>query len=304
MKVVSRLSGGLGNQLFQFSAALWLARGDLTSVYVDPAALRFNAERGKATIRDFELKVPLANKLQVISYNHEVSVPVRMAAMEGRSQIGTLAAAVAPVFSLGSWKILRERGPAFEALSRASSYQSIFLSGYWQDYRIAEALGSQIRNILTPRPELSTRLLDLKGEINSGTSVAVHVRRGDFQTASASLHDVTNASYFERGLRHLQEELGALRVFVFSDDISWCQDNLAFPSRTRYVAAERGDTDFAHLWLMSQADNFVISNSTFSWWAAWLGMSKTKRVVRPPKWLRREPKHLQVYHPSWQVLRT
>jgi hypothetical protein len=77
------------------------------------------------------------------------------------------------------------------------------------------------------------------------------------------------------------------KIFVFSDDVEWCVDNFPKMRNLFFVGNEHsGFRAATNLWLMSLCDHFVISNSSYSWWAAWLGASHDKIVIRPEKWFR------------------
>ncbi|HEX6123838.1 MAG TPA: alpha-1,2-fucosyltransferase, partial [Pyrinomonadaceae bacterium] len=88
------------------------------------------------------------------------------------------------------------------------------------------------------------------------------------------------------------EELILKRVsdphyFVFSDDIEWCRTNLSFAGPTRFVDDDFGPRKFRDdLRLMSACKHFVIANSSFSWWAAWLNPDSDKTVIAPTEWFR------------------
>lgn len=110
---------------------------------------------------------------------------------------------------------------------------------------------------------------------------AVHVRRGDY-LHHPQHHPVPSLRYYTEAIA----AQGARSVVVFSDDLEWCRQHFgrdvhyfAVPSDTPALRAPRDWIDF---FAMSAADALVISNSTFSWWAAWL--ARTNAVIYPQPW--------------------
>ena len=71
-------------------------------------------------------------------------------------------------------------------------------------------------------------------------------------------------------------------VIVFSDDPAWCQEQELF-SDDRFMISENDDNR-VDLCLMSLCSDFIIANSTFSWWGAWLSTNKKKKVIAPKQW--------------------
>lgn len=116
------------------------------------------------------------------------------------------------------------------------------------------------------------------------TSVAVHVRRGDYV---GSVHDVVGLSYYRRAFDFFEKNLSAAPpvFFVFSNDIEWTKRSLATKA-SKVIFVEHNDNDggAADMYLMSQCCHHIISNSTFSWLAAWLCRYPSKRVVMPDRW--------------------
>ena len=102
------------------------------------------------------------------------------------------------------------------------------------------------------------------------------MRRGDYLNYP-HIHPVCDVSYYQKGLENIKD---IQNILVFSDDISWCKNNLNFPYPTHYIE----ETDVTELWLMSLCKHNIIANSTFSWWGAWLNNNKDKVVVGPTKW--------------------
>ena len=72
--------------------------------------------------------------------------------------------------------------------------------------------------------------------------------------------------------------------FCFSDDIRWIRNNVSIDWPVTYMVYNKESKDYEDLWLMTQCKHYIISNSTFSWWGAWLNANPTKIVIAPKSW--------------------
>jgi hypothetical protein len=114
-------------------------------------------------------------------------------------------------------------------------------------------------------------------------SLCIHVRRGDY--VGSVNHEVVTRDYYDRALEYINKKTKIDKIYLFSDDIKWCEENLKFEIPTMYVGDEyAGEKAEGHHILMRSCKHFIIPNSTFSWWAAWLAPYKDKIIVAPKKW--------------------
>jgi hypothetical protein len=93
-------------------------------------------------------------------------------------------------------------------------------------------------------------------------------------------------------------------VFIFSDDVKWCRENYKESEELTVVGDEHaGPRSSLHLWLMTLCQHFVIANSSFSWWAAWLGENPNKIVVRPLRWFQTpELRDIDICPLGWLII--
>ncbi len=153
------------------------------------------------------------------------------------------------------------------------------LHGFFQSERYFEHVADRVRHDFSFRPEWWERASEMLAPFRgAGPLVAVGVRRGDY-LRYPDLHPVQPAEYMLRAMARFARD-GASTFLVFSDDVPWCRENLAGEG----VAVMDEADPFVHMAAASRCDHFVIPNSTFAWWGAWLGANPAKRVVGPRRW--------------------
>ena len=146
-----------------------------------------------------------------------------------------------------------------------------------------------IKKDFTFKEEFDLKNKELSEEIKSQNAVCLNVRRGDFVTnpATNKFHGVLTMEYFDKALEIIASKIRHFSIFIFSDDIEWCKENIKpqYPSRIveHEYAGKQMFFDFRHMILCK---HFIIPNGTFGWWAAWLSQNSQKIVIAPKKWFR------------------
>lgn len=129
--------------------------------------------------------------------------------------------------------------------------------------------------------------IEILNEIDSLNSVCLNVRRADYvhYNKSAGFHGFIGNDYFEAVVTELSKELKDPHFFVFSDDIQWCKENIKTGFPTKFMTKEyHGPKYSTYLKLMSKCKHFILPNSTFGWWAAWMSDNPEKIIYAPKKW--------------------
>ncbi len=258
------ISGGIGNQLFQYAAGLALSRRLNAQLVLDTSWYR----RGNRRKSGREFILP-----QFINIDKD---KLRSSALHPVVQ------KLSRVFS--RYIKLDDDWAKPTDLDSLVTTRNIRMRGYWQNERYFSLLAPILRSELTSRRVVSPLALSLEKEIQSQISIGLHVRRGDYisNPETNAFHGVCDISYYVGATELVFGATGASKVFVFSDEINWCKRELRFDTEITYVEDTIGDVD--QLKLMSLCDHHVISNSSFSWWAAWLGQSEEQIVVYPKSW--------------------
>lgn len=155
--------------------------------------------------------------------------------------------------------------------------QNLELAGDFQSYKYFEHNQDQVLKVLKPSYSTVTYLREKYSILTKLPTVSIHVRRGDYVDNQDS-YVPTTIDYVKKS----RERFSDMYTFVyFSDDIEWCRENMTMSDRDVFI---EGETDVMDMYLMSMMHHNIISNSTFSWWAAYLNNNKTKTVIAPKTW--------------------
>jgi len=271
--VIVRLTGGLGNQMFQYAAGRALADRLGAELLLDTRALEhalaLNAYTRRAyALSPFKLRAKLATAAELRDW------PVWVV------EIGLRLRFVRPLFR--RWYF--ESGITYDPII-STLREPVCLVGYWQSERYFNDNSDHIRAdfaLARPMSDDNSRLLELA---RCGGSVGVHVRRGDFASLddAAQVHGLCSIDYYRRAISLVREHCPECRFLVFSDDLEWARAELPLDASAVFVNgnAETPEQDLA---LMSACKHHIIANSSFSWWAGWLGYSPEQIVIAPAPW--------------------
>ncbi len=294
--ILCRLMGGLGNQMFQYAYSRALAIRNHAEVVLDTSLL---AEETTFTKRNFELDVfnnivyRLAAPFEVFLYNGDPKA----------NFLQRLRRVFLNLFSKRKL-ILQEANKILPEYLKADG--NICVVGRWQSYLFFEEYQEIIvREFLIEKP-VGLFLDDIVEQIEITESVCLHVRRGDLVTIPIYNQEigVLGIPYYQQAVDELKTRVIDATFFVFSDDIAWCKENLRFAAKTIFVDEKyAGEKALGHFFLMQQCKNFILSNSTFAWWTAYLSKSPEKIVFYPKQWNQDSAlANPQMCPPSWIAL--
>lgn len=177
--------------------------------------------------------------------------------------------------------------------------KNLFVRGFWECDKYFDDIKDILVNELTPKePPVKDNLLLYK-KMEETESICVTVRRYDKEEVSDNFFSC-DAQFFYNGVNYIKRFHPNATVFVFSDDVEWCRNNLDFGTDTYYESGN--DPIWEKVRLMSSCKHFVISNSTFSWWVQYLSKNDKKIVVAPNEWRRGECVPIDIYQDSWIFL--
>lgn len=304
MTIVTCLSGGLGNQLFQYAAGRALADRLGRPLAADLSWF-------ESVPPDSTPRVPMLQHLRVELPAADPAVLALPRRREPRRWWQRLRLRPLPH---GVAQLYVEREPfRFDPRLQHTPARAgvIVLQGYWQSFRYLEPIRGRLLDEVRPRHAPGASLRDVAAAIDAAAEpVMLHVRRGDYvgPTSASAVHGALPLRYYERALHALGGRVRRPTLFVFSDDPRWVRHHLPTPFETVWVGPEdghdAGPASVVHeLDLMRRCRHHVIANSSLSWWGAWLGTHAPRTVVAPSVWLHSRRVDLRdLMPPDWLIV--
>ena len=157
-----------------------------------------------------------------------------------------------------------------------------YVFGYFGSERYFADAAEIIRREFTLRREADQKNAELIRRIARSNAVCLSVRRGDF--VASPLYDVCGPDYFQRAAAAIAERVAEPHFFMFSDDNEWLRRNLKLNYAHTFVTYNHPDF-YEDLRLMNFCKHYVIPNSSFSWWGAWLTRNPGGVTIAPDRWL-------------------
>ena len=167
------------------------------------------------------------------------------------------------------------------------------LRGYFQTEKYFNHCTDIVKNEFTFKQNVIDECDEFLKNYRNKKLVSLHIRRTDYLDL-VHVHGEFSLDYHKEAIKMLDDS--NTFFIVVSDDIDWCQENLKYDN----MIFSNGDTNF-DLCLQSKCDDHIISNSTFSWWGAWLGQNKNKQIIAPKRWFNNnfEYSYVDVVPSNW-----
>lgn len=279
--ILVRLMGGLGNQMFQYATAHSVSLRNNTVVKIDTSLLEANLLEDDKVVTHrnldldiFDLKITKATPQEIIYFNGK----------KYDNLLGKLYNRL--IFFSRKKNLIIEKDRSFQSLV-LSLPDNICLVGGWQSPKYFEGYEQEIKNLFAFKKPLLDVSKTIFEEIRNANSICIHVRRGDYVTSpkyNKSL-GAKSAEYYNHAITIFESKIENPKFFIFSDDLNWCKQHLKSKSPFTFVEEiHAGEKNGNYLQLMTHCKNFIISNSTYSWWGAWLSKNESKLVVAPKTW--------------------
>jgi hypothetical protein len=171
--------------------------------------------------------------------------------------------------------------------------RDLFFRGFWQSEKYFLDITNELRREFVIKSALSDSALQLLAQIrrSEAETVSLHIRRGDYisNAAANQLMGELSIGYYQRALQTIGDKIKKpLSIFIFSDDIGWVKQKLCFDKiyNVTYVESDDNRFDYEDMYLMSQCKHHIIANSTYSWWGAWLDDRMLGITISPKKWFK------------------
>lgn len=296
MKIVN-ITGGLGNQMFQYAFALVLKhKHPNEDVYIDIQhynTIFFKKYKGINLHNGYEIDkvfpkayLPVAGFKQLVKISYWI--PNYVLSRLCRKFLPIRKTEYIPPYSLNYTynKYAIER------------VDDCYYEGYWQSVHNFLDVKEQLQDIFG-HPEPNTYNKDLIMKIKEVESVGIHVRRGDYLN-EPEFCGICGIEYYKKAIQDIISDGKHHSFFIFSNDMEWCRENLAPLLQNHnlfYVTGNTGKSSCWDMFLMTYCKDLIIANSSFSWWGAFLN-KYVNRVYAPYPWLNRDCE-LDVYDESW-----
>lgn len=270
-KIISRIFGGIGNQLFIYAASRRLAIVNNSELVLDD-------------ISGFKYDHIYRRHFQLCHFNINCRRATSAERLEPFSRIRRkLKREWNKFMPFQRRHYLMQEGMDYDPrLLQFNVQGTVYMEGYWQAENYFKSEEAAIRNDLRIISPIEACDSAVAHQMRKSLSVAIHLRFFD-QANSLDTSNNVSLEYYVQAINFMEQMVPGAHYFIFSDDINAARQLTFLPDdRLTFVSHNQGDARaYADLWLMTQCKHFIIANSTFSWWGAWLGSCPTKVVIAP-----------------------
>ncbi len=289
------LSGGLGNQMFQYAFARSLQ--EQTGQEITLCLNHFKNQNVNAySLNCFDLDKK-CRILESESFHYfAAKIRRRLHSLFNKGNKNNTVVLKRSIVNFGS---------AFEDVSNYKFSSNIVVDGHYQSEKWFANCKEIIKNEFSFNSKPTKKNNDISEKIKATNSVCLHIRRGDYLTPRWQHLNVCGYDYFKRSMEYISKNVDNPVFYVFSDnheEIEWIKENYDFSGyNLEYVDLD--NTDYEELYLMHCCKHFIISNSTFSWWAQYLSESQNKIVCAPSVWNKRKGIDCEnIYLDKWKII--
>lgn len=268
--IISEITGGLGNQMFQYACGRALAERKNNKLFIDDSFYNSN-DNDVGIRRSMQLDV-FHLKFQIASLTLKERFLVKNNVLHRVRK------------KIGNYKVINEPNFSYSSILSEASNNS-WLKGYWQSEEYFKEYKNIILGEFAFKKPLSSRSAEIAKQISNLNSISLHVRRTDYVNGYLPLYGSTNIDYYKCAIEFICSLNNDPVFFVFTDDLKWVKLNI-LPLHPSMCLIDHNQylNNWQDMQLMSLCKHNIIANSTFSWWGAYLNNYKNKIVVRPEKW--------------------
>ena len=271
--ITVRLKGGMGNQMFQYAFGLARAISLGVPLQMDLSAL-LDRSRNDIVHRNYDLSI--------------FNIKEKLAQYPGllRNIYKFKSAGVNRIVRKNVEKgkfIVKEKHFHFDSELIIDIKNNTLFEGWFQSHKYFSNIESDLRKHFSFKRPVINNSTALLSKIENGNAICLNVRRTDFLKVDTL--NTTNLTYFNRAAKKMSELVEQPEFFIFSDDMTWCRENLNLEFPTTFVGHEHKGEKFGnYMQLMSRCQHFIIPNSSFAWWAVWMAENSDKKVIAPKNW--------------------
>ena len=276
--ITVNIKDGLGNQMFQFATAYAVAKRNNTSVICDARSLEEKIDNppNNYVIREFSLdifdiypsKIGIFDKMITFQLNKKYTT---------RFFFSNILDKISPFNFLE-----RSRKTNIKLIQTKSKI--LYLDGYWQSEKYFKNFREDLLKIFNFDDLINNdKNKDLLKKIDLSKDVCLNIRRTDHLNSKEL--NVISSEYYNNSINYLLKKNSNRKFYIFSDDVKWCREKYRDKEKFQIIEHDYAGKKFKnYLYLMSKFKYFIIPNSTFAWWGAWLSKQRDKIVIVPKKW--------------------
>jgi hypothetical protein len=270
--IIVKLTGGLGNQLFQFAAAKSLALHLKQPFKLDVSSYKTDI------LRDFELSF--------FNANFEVAAAEEINSFTQQSFLGKLLQHLKPSYKR---KIYKEPFYHYDE-NFFNALPNVYLKGYWQSHKYFLPFHTIIEKDFSVKKDFIQNVETAVSQLENEVNVSVHIRRSDYANKiTNNFHGVLPEAYYNAAIASIKNKYANAKFYFFSDDIDWVQKNINTSDNFEFVTGKITSAAIEDFCLMQHCSHNIIANSSFSWWAAYLNPNPDKIVIAPKRWFNKAP---------------
>ena len=264
--IVIQLSGGMGNQMFQYA------------LYLQLKALGKNVKIDDKT--DYEAADRRPLRLQVFGIRYETPSELEMKCLT--DSFLDIVSKIRRKLTGRKTAEYIEKSQLFDP--QVFQKERAYLVGCWQSEKYFRQVKEEVKRSFTfSELNLSPEMKIYEEKIKNSNSVCLHIRRGDYLSVSEVYGGICTPRYYDNAMKLMKEWEPDCHFFIFTNDIPWVKENYKGEDIT-IVEGNNEDTGYIDLYLMTNCRHYILANSSFSWWGCYLGGSLDKRVIAPKKW--------------------
>ncbi len=259
-QVIVEIQGGLGNQMFEYALARSLPN---KRVYLGTRDFERKSPGREFGLTKYKISIPIATEKEYLRFYHKCGLMHRLGIEIPQPYV-------------------EKQEKCYDRDVAEGKKDNIL--GYWQNLNYFKKIRETLIDDFSYTRKMSKRAENIKKQIIDTNSVAVHIRRGDYLLPQNKVKfEQTSLEFYQRAMTLFDRE--NTFFYIFSDDIEFCREMFPDNKHCVYIDKENSESMYEDLELMKHCKHFIIPNSTFSWWAAYLSTaSKNKEVIVTSKW--------------------
>jgi hypothetical protein len=275
--IVTKINGGLGNQIFQYAIAKSISIKNNIIFKLDITAYE-------------TYKLHNGYRLNLFNIDEHIATEEEIKSFKGKDNIINKI-----INKLNLNKLIYKEKERTLYDKNIFTKKDIYLDGYWQNEKYFINIRDEIIRDFIPKNNNSIIVENYLKDINTTNSVSIHVRRGDY--ANHPNIGILDISYYQKAVIYMTKYIENPIFYIFSNDIEWCKENFIFIDKK--IIIDKTNNEIEDMILMKNCNHNIIANSSFSWWGAWLNKNDNKIVIAPKKWMAENPNNYKWVPDNW-----